>query len=397
MQLRTTICCSAFALSVALAAATLIAQQPPKPPARVVFKTTWTAALQGSLSAQPVYRGAHGFFPLDEGRLVAYDLTDGSEMWTARFDIHSEPAASEDLVFFADEGALTALHENDGSNAWRVPFAEPLAVPLVFDNGWLIAATTSGTVFAFRASDGVKVWHSDVGSVARARPALAADRVYIPAIDQRVIALQIESGKPVWERRLGGLLNDMLALDDRLYIGSDDNYLYCLKARDGVVDWKWPTGADVIGLPSTDNRLVYFVSLDNLLRGLDRKSGNQRWKRALPLRPTTGPVRAGDTLIVSGVAPMLRAFFAKDGTPAGDVATDGELAAPPYVLDDPETAAVIVVTRNIAKGAILSSFSRAAPPPPPATPPPGSTPLPGSTPAAPGSPPVPPALPPPGA
>lgn len=327
---------------------------------------------------------------MDEGRLVAYDLTLGSEIWTASFDIHSQPAASDDLLFIADEGALAALDVSDGSEAWRVAFAETLAAPLVFDNGWLIAAASSGAVFAFRASDGTMVWRSELGVAARKRPALAADRVYIPAVDRRVMALQVESGMLLWERRLGGLPDEMLALEDRLYVGSDDNYLYCLRARDGFVDWRWQTGNDVIGSPAADERLVYFVSLDNLLRGLDRKSGNQRWKRPLRLRPTTGPVRAGDAVIVSGVAPMLSAYFVKDGTPAGEAATDGELAAPPYVLDDPELSAVIVVTRNIAKGAILSALSRAAPPTAPA-------PAPASAPPPAGSPPTPPAPLPPGA
>jgi outer membrane protein assembly factor BamB len=278
--------------------------------------------------------------------------------------VHSQPAVGAGLLFVVEEGAIVALHDSDGSIAWRIAFAETAAAPLVFDNGWLIAAADSGSVFAFRASDGGTVWRSDVGARANARPALAADRVYIPTTDRRIVALHVESGMPLWERRLGGLPNDVLALDDRLYVGSDDNYLYCIDAKDGLVAWRWQTGADVIGLPAADERLMYFVSLDNLLRALDKRSGNQRWKRPLPLRPTTGPVRARDALIVSGVAPMLRAYFARDGTPAGEVTTEGELAAPPYVFENPDAAAVIVVTRNLAKGAIVSALSLAAPPPP---------------------------------
>jgi outer membrane protein assembly factor BamB len=371
---QTTICCSAFALAIACAASALVAQTLPKTPPPFTFKATWTVAMNGSLAAPPTFNGARAYVPLDEDRLVAYDLNEGADVWTVKANVRSQPASGDGLVFVVENDALVALRATDGSLKWRLRFAEPLAVPLVWDNGWLIAAGTSGVVHAFRASDGNLIWQRDIGAPARARPALAADRVYLPTADRRIVALRVDTGAPLWERRLGGALNDALALDDRIYVGSDDNYLYCLKTSDGEVDWRWPTGADVIGLPAADSGLVYFVSLDNTLRGLDRKSGNQRWKRPMPLRPNVGPMKAGEWLIVSGVAPTLRAYYAKDGRPAGDVATDGELAAPPYFLDQPDGQAVIVVTRNIAKGAVLSALSRVIAPPPPPTTAPASTP-----------------------
>jgi outer membrane protein assembly factor BamB len=58
-----------------------------------------------------------------------------------------------------------------------------------------------------------------VKSPPHASPALAADRVYIPTTDGRIVALRVENGEPVWERRLGGAVNDILALEHRLYAG----------------------------------------------------------------------------------------------------------------------------------------------------------------------------------
>jgi outer membrane protein assembly factor BamB len=301
---------------------------------------------------------------MDDSRLVARDLTDGAQLWSVTRSVGLQPAAGADLLFVVEPGALVALREADGSVAWERSFSETLAAPLVWDNGWLIAAATSGTILAFRASDGELIWRRDIGVTASARPALAADRVYVPAANGRVIAMQVESGVPLWERRLGGKPDEVLALEDRVYVGADDNYLYCLKTGDGLVDWRWATGADVLGLPVADEQRVYFVSLDNILRGLDRRTGNQRWKRALPLRPQSGPVRAGDTLIVSGIAPMLGVYFMKDGAPAGEIATDGELASSPYALPGAEAPTVLVVTRNIEKGAMMTSFSRAREPAP---------------------------------
>src|SRR5207253_9523901 len=186
-----------------------------------------------------------------------------------------------------------------------------------------------------------------------ALPALGAARVYIPARESRVVALRLDTGAPVWEHRLGGAPTDILASDERLYLGSTDNFFYCLNAADGEQAWRWRTGADPIGRPLADEQTVYFVSLDHVLRALNRNSGVQRWKAPLPLRPTGGPVKAAQTIIVTGLSPTVRAYNVKDGKPAGDFPAAGEIAAPPHVFNNGSMLLpmVIVLTRDIAKGA----------------------------------------------
>jgi outer membrane protein assembly factor BamB len=265
---------------------------------------------------------------------------------------------------FTDEpGHIVARHVEDGSLAWQFALDAPLAARLVCENGRLIAAAQSGEILALHAADGTLIWREELGSPVHAPPSLAGDRVYIPLSDNRVVALKADTGARLWERRLGGPPNEVLGLDDRLYVGSNDNYLYCLKTGDGIVDWRWRTGADVVGLPVADDHRVYFVSLDNVLRSLDRKSGAQRWKRALPVRPTRGPVRVVDVVLVSGVAPASPAFAMKDGTPAGEVVGAGELAAAPYPVEIGALPAVILVSRDIAKGTVVAAVGRAIDPP----------------------------------
>src|SRR5207237_1034111 len=113
--------------------------------------------------------------------------------------------------------------------------------------------TAKGSVLAYRASDGTLIWRRDVGSPVIALAALAADRVYVPTDDGRIVALKVDDGTPLWERKLGGKPGDILAFDDRLFTGSKDNFLYCLLTKDGAVDWRWRTGADVVGRPAFDD------------------------------------------------------------------------------------------------------------------------------------------------
>jgi hypothetical protein len=129
---------------------------------------------------------------------------------------------------------------------------------------------------------------------------------------------------------------------------------------DGSIDWKWRTGADVIGMPAFGEHHVYFVALDNVLRALDHKSGAQLWKAPLTFRPIAGPIEAADTLIVAGLVPPMRAYLATDGKPGGELTAAGELAAPPHLFlpDKAPLPIVIAVTRDIVKGATVTALTR---------------------------------------
>ncbi len=397
-----------LALSVSVWAQPPVPKPHPEPKAAVAkvdrtpapltpVENVWGLALNNTLTMPPAYEANRGFFAIEGDRMAAYDLLTGIQQWMVTARPEMAPVAGEGFVFMREADRLLALHSSDGTVAWQLPIADKLAVHPVWDNGWLIIALATGEVRALRATDGQLIWTRDLKSPAHAAPALAADRVYVPTNDHRIVALRVESGEPIWERLLGGPANDILALDDRLFAGSEDNFFYCVMTADGRVDWRWRTGADVIGKPVADDRLVYFVSLDNVLRAMNMVSGGQQWMRPLPIRPAWGAVRAGSTIVVTGLLPPLRAFNIKDGVASGTltgIATqapeaapvdaptpadtpkktpmpfvplpdDTYLAAAPYVLEHPLTHApmLLMLFKDLARGASATLAAHTIEPP----------------------------------
>ena len=378
----TTRCCSAFALiaacvSAANAQQTTVVDQPrvnrprsdhrPDPndnrnAAYGLFPVTelWHLSLNNLLLAPPAFKDDRGYFPIGDGQLAAYDVRHGTLLWIAPVHAEFQPILGERLIFVIEPNAIVALRDDTGVEAWRVALTESLAAPVTCHNGWLVAITASGGVLAFRASDGVLIWRQDLDALPHATVALVDDRVYVPMQDSRIIALQVETGEPVWEHRLGGPPNEILATSDFVYAGSTDNFFYALRARDGTIAWRWPTGADVVGRPIVDKHHVYFVSLDNVLRALDKNSGNLRWKRALTFRPTRGLVAMGDAVIASGISQSASVFWMKDGAPLGNMAGAGdELAAQPHpVVSSGGFPIVVLVSRDLDQGTIVSTWTR---------------------------------------
>jgi outer membrane protein assembly factor BamB len=272
--------------------------------------------------------------------------------------------AGDGALFVVTGRTLSALDAEHGRTIWEAALEAPFTAPPVVMSGWLIAIE-EGTIRAVRTADGSVVWTESLGGTTVHPVSLDGLRAYVALDDNRIVALRIQNGSRVWERRLGGPPQPVLARGDRVFVGAADNYFYCLRATDGEVLWRWRTGADPVGLAAHDDERVYVTAMDNLLRGLDAGSGAQRWRAPLPIRPTSGPVRADQTLLVFGLAGTVLGFHTKDGKTAGDFDAGGPLAVPPHVITTAAWPApfVVTVTRSIANGTTLTAVTRDFEPP----------------------------------
>jgi outer membrane protein assembly factor BamB len=268
--------------------------------------------------------------PLRNGHLVAVGLTDGRIRWAVPRVTTTAPTAGDGLVFVAGDQQVTA-HTRDGVLLWSRALPDAGSAPALWDTGWLIVPAGTAIV-CYRARDGEVLWRHDDRAPISARPAIAADRVYASLEDGRVLALGLMTGTPIWEHRLGDAPGPVLALDDRLFVGSRDRFFYCLATSDGRRRWRWRTGGVITGAPVVDEERVYFASWDNALRGLNRGNGHLRWRTNLPLRPSGGPLRLGRLVYVAGLAADVRAYRAHTGVAAGRFTRPAELAAPPQLV-----------------------------------------------------------------
>ena len=324
----------------------------------------WIAALPAAPAFAPAFDEDRAYFALRTDQLVALALTDGTTAWSIECPMSTAPAAGDNLVFAGADGLIEARAKTDGRAQWRRP-VEGRVTSLYWDTGWLLASTDKGPLLAIRAADGEIIWRRELGSPLQGAPAPAGDRVYLPLKDGRIVAVSIQTGEEIWTHKLAEPAVGILPVGDQLYVGGLDNQLHSLDAKDADVDWRWRTGADLLGLPVLDQKRVYFVALDNVLRGHDRNNGTMAWKRVLPMRPFTGPLLSGEILIVSGVASEVRAYSTLDGKDAGEHVVKGAeneeilLAAPPHLTSQ---GLLILTTKSGQVRALASAPPADAPP-----------------------------------
>jgi outer membrane protein assembly factor BamB len=328
----------------------------------------WTTLLPGPPAAPPANDGERLYVPLRAGGVIAIAVASGQIAWQARTLPGAFVAAGGGLVFAAFPGTfvpldaslvlgalpgvIVALDAASGTERWRLQVEGTLAAPPVWNNGWLLIGTTDGRLTMLRAEQGRPLWRRDLGAALLPGAAMTGDWLYTMLDDGRVVALTLDRGEPVWERKLPAGGTTLTALDDRVFVGADDRFFYCLSTGDGDVKWRWRAGGAILGTPIVDGNSVYFLALDNTLRALNYGNGHQRWKRGLSFRPVGGPVLAGSLLLVPGLAQEVPAFRAATGAPAGKIVVGDELVAPPLMVsvDAPgaeanaDTFSIVVVT-----------------------------------------------------
>ena len=278
----------------------------------------------------PGYDATTAYIPLKDGKLIAVNLDRGTIRWSLDVSTSFTPATGDGLVFTVNESTIEAREAQTGAMKWRAPLPGGAAVPLYFDTGWLLASTPTGDLAAMRAADGTLVWRQQLAAPLSGPPGPALDRLYLPLADKRLVSVLLTSGETMWSRALPTVVTTMLALDDQLVIGTAGKQVMSLDLRHGRERWLWTVGGDVSGAPAADERRIYFAARDNVIRAVDRGSGNLRWKAPLPSRPAGGPLLLPDAVLMPMVSSEIAGFDRDTGKAAVTVKAAGEIGAQPF-------------------------------------------------------------------
>ncbi len=260
-------------------------------------------------------------------------MLDGEEIWKVDDIVDGPMAVSAQYLVIQSKGVLKVLDAASGAAKWTDQTG-PLTAPPLVANDWLFVAAAD-LFIAYQLSDGTRRWtRDDLGTVEQ-RPALEGAHMYVPAADGRLLALTVNDGKTLWLKDVGIKPTEPLVYGDRIFLGSAKKFFYSLKMQDGSEDWPFPVGAAVFGRAAADDRRVYYVAYDNLLRAHDRRSGSLEWHADLGYRPSAGPTIIGETVSAPGMWTELTSFNTKTGKSTAQLKLGERIAVVPVFMEGP--------------------------------------------------------------
>lgn len=316
----------------------------------------WSIPFETPPAAAAGFDETTAYVPLKGGQLVAVELDYGTVRWRLDVATAFTPATGDGLVFTTTESSIEARDALTGATRWRTPLPGGAAVPLYWDTGWLLASTPDGDLAAFRAADGTLLWRQPLGAPLATAPAPALDRLFLALTDNRLVSVLLTTGETTWSRTLTSRITGLLALDDQLVFGTTGRDVVSVNLTNGRQRWSWPVGGDVSGLPAADEKRIYFAARDNVLRAVDRRSGNLRWSASLPSRPSGSPLPLPNAILMPLVSSAIAGFDRETGKPTVTVQAAGEIGLQPFFRPNTRPTAVRLVT--VSRDGQLQGFGQ---------------------------------------
>ncbi len=139
---------------------------------------------------------------------------------------------------------------------------------------------SAGEFYCLKSADGAMVWRKIIGQE-WCSYAIANNRLYVVSFADKVYCVDGQTGATIWHFNLDYSGPPRIAIEGNdLYIRADK--MYCLNAMTGAVIWKSNSEEPVRGQPVISGPWLMVKSSDNQLLCLDRKTGAKLWDVEVP-------------------------------------------------------------------------------------------------------------------
>ena len=146
---------------------------------------------------RPAVGGRRLFVPIDDGRLVALDLTAGTPLWERTLRGNPREVLPLDAVFVgATDNYLYRLSPEDGSLDWRWRAGgDVVGLPAV-DESRLFFTSLDNMLWALDRNSGVQQWRRPLPGRPRAGPVIVGRALFVAGVSAQIRAFDREHGRP---------------------------------------------------------------------------------------------------------------------------------------------------------------------------------------------------------
>ncbi|TFI57921.1 pyrrolo-quinoline quinone [Sphingomonas parva] len=291
--------------------------------------TLWQSQVRGENAPENALFG--GGVSYEAGRLyatngagyaAALDASNGSILWIKRpgGPLRGAPTiANENVYVVSQDNQLYALNPADGATRWTGAGAAEIAG--VFGNaapaaaqGTVVAGFSSGELNAYRYENGRILWQDALARTSistavttlsdiDAEPVIDQGRVYAVGQGGRMVALELVTGQRIWEINVAGISTPWV-VGEWVFVVTDEGQLLCVARATGRVRW---------------------MSQLRRYRDVNDKKGVVTW---------SGPVLAGDRLILANSLGDIVNVSPFDGTVQSTVSTNMPVSLSPVVANN---------------------------------------------------------------
>ncbi|HVO75667.1 MAG TPA: PQQ-binding-like beta-propeller repeat protein [Ignavibacteriaceae bacterium] len=265
---------------------------------------TWQEEIDRGYSLPLLVSGEKIFLSTKDGAILCFDLN-GDSIWNYESGgtLISEPAAADNILAAGTaEGDLLSIDAESGEVIQEIGLGE---------------SVTSGIIIIDIFNKGIK-----------------SKGVIIGTSKGNLYCYDLYTFELIWGNNSAedSIEGKIVCIKNRIIFGSRDNYLYCIDAKSGTINWKWRNTK--IKESAGDNPEMYAITADeknvyvierqnNFLTGIDLLLGTPVWqKKDLKLSNIIGISGEGKKLFVPGASGIFYIISSSDGKVIREIKMD---------------------------------------------------------------------------
>lgn len=163
---------------------------------------------------------------------------------------------------------------------WRYTGRPLLEFPPIFVGGKLYLVDNSGFARALDADTGKVLWKRRIGRLNASSPAYARHRLYIVnLVPGHIVKLDARTGKTIWKRPLPDRAESSpLVVGRSVYFGCECGELFALSTVSGNVRWSTSLGGPIKSAPAYQRGTLYVGDYGGHMNAVDAKTGRLEWQ-----------------------------------------------------------------------------------------------------------------------
>ena len=314
-------------------------------------KTFWESQPTGPVHGTLAVANDTLFVPLRNKEILALDAMSGSQRWSfkAESPFVGSPSVDKGIVYSSTQkGRLYALDAATGNQIWTMDAGDAITSAVAITDNKIAVGVSTGGLFIRDARTGDNRSRVRIGGLITHPPVVGGKSVYVVS-NGTVLSFDVDSRALPWAYPLRLIWTQLwlwelpvptppgpagfrwratpmedgpessihmaknsealylgshpvpspipgaefvttpAATSDAIYIGSNNNSVYSLSAKDGKMLWKFDASSIPVVQPTVVGERLYFGTSDGTLYSVDRINGQEEWSLELG-SPLSAPV-----------------------------------------------------------------------------------------------------------
>ncbi|MCA9087420.1 MAG: PQQ-binding-like beta-propeller repeat protein [Planctomycetaceae bacterium] len=280
-------------------------------------KLLWEVASPDGVTSTPVIADGRVYVGTLSGDLLCLELDTGKEVWKYQTGVDVPPnelapgfnspltLAPKTVLAGDDQGTMHAVDRASGEKKWSFATLGEIVGGGAIVGDRLIFGSHAEKLFALSLETGEPIWSVDTQGPVNGTPTVVDHFTFITGCSEPLMhVIDTNSGEKV-----GGIPLDALLLasaaerDGILYFGTDAGAVHAInwKEKQSVWEYSVPKREQRIqSSPAVTEDLVVVGSRDKHLHAIDRKTGAGRWQFKTRAAIDSSPVVVGNRVFFGG-------------------------------------------------------------------------------------------------